>query len=275
MSVPSCVISFRGVRVEGAHDPDLFVEIGSLTKIVTGTALLQLVAKETVQLDDPIERWLPVPDGTGITLRHLVSHTSGLPRLPPQLPGHSDADPYRQFNTLALEDLFGRLPDLVQHPPGQHEKYSNFGYAVLGAALTAAAGSPYTEIVAKQVLGPLGLPADAMTPHPPSGARLVPRTRLLRRAVRPWTTDGAILPAGGLWATPQTLACLVRGLVVNRKLGPPAPTWYRSGSQFRYNGATSTATVSVVAEPSGPWAVTHRLGGDPVETARIATNAAV
>ncbi|MGW7073658.1 serine hydrolase domain-containing protein [Streptomyces sp. NPDC054855] len=270
LSVPCCVISHRGTRREGRHHPGLFVEIGSLTKVVTGTALMRLADEGALELDDPLERWLPVQTGAGITLRHLLRHTSGLPPLPPQMPGHTATDPYRQFTRGALDDLLGQLPDLAQHPPGEREEYSNLGYAVLGAALTAATGRPYPDIIDQYVLAPLRLPAGSMTPDPPSAARLLPRSRLLRRPRRAWVMNGAILPSGGLWATPRTIADLVCGLIVNQELGPPAPTWYRAGSQFRYNGATSTATVSVIAQPEGPWAIAHRLGGDPAETARIA-----
>ncbi|WP_037897950.1 serine hydrolase domain-containing protein [Streptomyces sp. NRRL S-920] len=270
MSVPCCVISHRGIRTEERHNPGLFVETGSLTKVITGTALIQLADEGVLEPDDPLERWLPAATGTGITLRHLLQHTSGLPRLPPKLPGHTVADPYRQFTPSALDDLLGQLPNLLLYPPGQHEEYSNLGYAILGAALTAATGHRYQDIVDEYVLAPLQLPAGAMTPYPPADARLLPRTRLFKRPGKVWTMDGAILPAGGLWATPHTIASLARGLIVDQELGLPAPTWYRNGNQFRYNGATSTATVSVVAQPAGPWAIVHRLGGDPAETARIA-----
>lgn len=86
--VPTCIIgsSHSDPILTGDHDPDKYVEVGSFTKVITGTLLQQLAAQGTLTLDDPVERWLGVPAGTGITLRHLAEHTSGLPRLPPAPP---------------------------------------------------------------------------------------------------------------------------------------------------------------------------------------------
>ncbi|MFF0287520.1 serine hydrolase [Streptomyces sp. NPDC005262] len=67
------------------HDPAAFVEIGSLTKVLTGTVLVRMARAGLLGLDDPVEQWLPTSPGSGITLRHLTDHTSGLPRLPPGL----------------------------------------------------------------------------------------------------------------------------------------------------------------------------------------------
>ncbi|WP_257234023.1 serine hydrolase domain-containing protein [Streptomyces sp. JV178] len=56
-------------RCSQGHDPDALVQVGSFTKVLTGTLLMRLTAEGTVNPDDPVERWLDTPDGTGITLR--------------------------------------------------------------------------------------------------------------------------------------------------------------------------------------------------------------
>jgi len=253
--------------VVGGHDPDRYAEMGSFSKVVTATVLQRLSEREVVALDDPVERWLGVPAGTGITLRHLAGHTSGLPRVPP---GLARFDPYRTFTEDRLRALLSGLDRLVTGPAGEREEYSNLGYAVLGAALTAAAGRPYIELVTEHVLTPLGLPDDAMVVVPPRHSRSLP-AGLFGRSAKPWTMSGAILPAGGLWASPRTMARVLTGLVVDRALGEPAPGWQRTGPMplIWHNGGTGTASMFAGALPDGRWTVVHRLCTAYDETDRL------
>ncbi|MFH8789839.1 serine hydrolase domain-containing protein [Streptomyces roseoverticillatus] len=270
-SAPSCVLGSDGLcapHTGRGHDPDAFVEIGSLTKVLTGTLLMRLAARGVVSVDDPVERWIRTPAGTGITLRHLQEHTSGLPRLPPLLPGAKRSDPYLSFTGQALRDhLVAGLDTFAVAPPGEKEEYSNFGYAVLGAALSAAAGASYMDLLAEHVLDPLGIRSE-VTHQPPQGRSLVP-TGIFGRRLRPWTMTGAILPAGGLWATPRAAARILTGLVVERVLGEPAPAWQRAGELVWHNGATRNASVFAGAFPDGRWILVHRLGGPADTTDRM------
>ncbi|MFF3155700.1 serine hydrolase domain-containing protein [Streptomyces sp. NPDC057910] len=256
-STPTCILTgSREPVARDGHALDAYVQIGSLTKPLTGTAMMRLAAEDTLQLDTAVEELLPgVPPGTGITLRHLAEHTSGLPRLPPGLGGR---DPYARFDAAALAAVLRGLDGLAVRAPGAAQEYSNFGYAVLGAALSSAAGLPYEELLRRYVLAPLGV--DEVTARPPADRRLVARGPF-GRPRRPWTMDGAILPAGGLWATPRAAARLVTTLLVERRLGEPAPSWQRAGSMYWHNGATRDASVFAGALPDGRWVLVHRLDG--------------
>ncbi|MET8766652.1 serine hydrolase domain-containing protein [Streptomyces sp. NPDC004658] len=262
--VPTCVLSGSAAPVlSDGHAVDRFVQTGSLTKVVTGTALTRMAASGVLALDDPVERWLPTAPRTGITLLQLARHTSGLPRLPPgPLPRR---DPYAAFDRPALDRLLPRLDTLATRPPGQAEEYSNLGYAVLGAALTAASGTTYEELVTEYVLRPLDITEMTARPDP---ARRLPAPGLLGRPRRPWTMDGAILPAGGLWATPRAAADLVVRLLVERRLGDPAPSWQTSGPLRWHNGATRHASLFAGATDDGRWVLIHRLNATPEDTDR-------
>ncbi|MFE4368379.1 serine hydrolase domain-containing protein [Streptomyces sp. NPDC056835] len=266
MTIPTCVLASEGLRshTTRGHDPDKFAEMGSLTKVVTGTILMRLANAGVVSVDDPIDAWLPAAPGTKITLAQLADHTSGLPRLPPDV---GFRDPYRSFTDDALRDLLPSLDTLTVRPPGETEEYSNFGYAILGAALAAATESRYEDLVAQHFLAPLGLEPGSMTPHPPQHRSL--RRGLLGRTITPWTLSGAILPAAGLWATPRTMTALPR-LVTDRLLGDPAPTWRRIGPMVWHNGATRASSVFAGALPNGRWILMHRLHGSPSKTDRAA-----
>ncbi|MFI1070842.1 serine hydrolase domain-containing protein [Streptomyces puniciscabiei] len=261
---PLCVLSDTSpARVGDGHAVDRFVEIGSFTKVLTGTALMRMAAAGLLDVDDPVERWLPAAPRTGITLRHLAEHTSGLPRLPP---GTGVRDPYAPFDGDALHRQLGRLDGIVVRPPGQQEEYSNLGYAVLGAALAGAAGAPYEELLAEHVLRPLDV--HEVSARPDTGRRLL-APGFLGRDRRPWTMTGAILPAGGLWATPRAVADLLVRLAVERRLGDPAPSWQRTGALLWHNGATRHASVFAGATADGRWVVVHRLGGRSDDTDRM------
>ncbi|MBW1596332.1 serine hydrolase [Streptomyces sp. JJ38] len=269
-STPTCIISSAGIaasRTTGGHDPDAFVEIGSLTKVVTGTAAMQLAAKGRLSLDDPLDRWLTQAPATGVTLRHLLDHTSGLPRLPPGTV--SLRDPYRSFTEEAMHGLLSCLDTLLTHQPGSRPEYSNLGYALLGAALAAADHQPYEALAREHVLAPLRL-ADSFAAHPPPGSRVLTARGFLGRSRNTWTLDGAILPAGGMWATPAATASLLTQLIVDKALGEPAPTWQRDDKLLWHNGATRHASAFAGAFPGGEWIFIHRLSGSAKKTDQLA-----
>ena len=264
MRTPTCLLGGAGVtdRVTNGHDAGRFVEIGSLTKVLTGTVLARLATAGELGFDTPLEECLDeVPRGTGITLLHLAEHTSGLPRLPVGLTGSLTAppdDPYAGFTETALRESLRDLDRLTAGRTGR-EEYSNLGYAVLGLALTTVTGCSYQRLVDTHVLVPLGLGAGSMTATPPEGRRLVPRD-LFGRPRPLWTMTGAILPAGGLWSSCRTLADLVVALLVERRLGEPAPSWQRGPSLRWHDGATRGSSVVAAAYDDGRWILVHRLG---------------
>ncbi|QNP72090.1 beta-lactamase family protein [Streptomyces roseirectus] len=269
MGTPTCLLGGAGIseRISHGHDAGRYVEIGSLTKVFTATVLAELVKEGTVGLDAPLEDCIgSVPRGTGITLRNLAEHTSGLPRLP-VVPVAPPNDPYATFTPAALADALGALDRQITGRQGETE-YSNYGYAVLGHALTTATGRTYQQLVDTYVLAPLGVETGAVTAHPPAGERLVPRG-LFGRARPLWDLTGPILPAGGLWSTCRTLADVVVALLVERRLGEPALAWQRGPSVVWHNGATRGSSVVAAVHDDGPWLVLHRLG-EPDETDRLA-----
>ncbi|MFE2049752.1 serine hydrolase domain-containing protein [Streptomyces sp. NPDC059459] len=269
MPTPICLLGGAGIddRTAYGHDQDRFVEIGSLSKVFTGTALTRLAEAGVVGLDTPLEECLDeVPTGTGITLRHLAEHTSGLPRQPvgaARRPG----DPYADFTEEALRASLRELDRVATGQLGR-EEYSNLGYAVLGHALTAVTGHPYQRLVDEHVLSPLGLDGGSVTAQPPRERCLVPRG-LFGRPRPLWALTGPILPAGGLWTTCRTLSRAVVGLLVERRLGPPALCWRRGSSITWHDGATRGSSAVAAAHDDGRWIVVHRLG-DAADTGRLA-----
>ncbi|RIV88571.1 serine hydrolase, partial [Aurantiacibacter xanthus] len=186
-------------------DGDTEFEIGSITKVFTALLLADMALKGEVALDDPVERYLPAGapmprDGEGqqITLRHLSLQTSGLPRLPDNMPFGDPADPYADYTEQMLLDFLGKyqLPRAV----GAHYEYSNLGVGLLGYVLARAAGTDYASLVRERILDPLGMKDTAIALDPAMQARLaVPHDEYLR-VTRPWNLS-VLAGAGALRST--------------------------------------------------------------------------
>lgn len=246
----------------GGHDPDAPAELGSVTKTVTATLLGRLSDLEVVHVDDPVERWLPsCPPGTGITLRLLAEHRSGLRSLPPGVFRYS-RDPYRRFTENALRQQLPRLDRHLTCAPGTNETYSNFGYAVLGAALAKAAGAPWYEAVMRHVLQPAL--TQPFTLPPAWAGPSSPTTGPLRR--RPWDMSGAILPAGGLWGTARGILQYAQAMLADDPVGGAQQRWWRSSGELRWhNGATRDASVFVGHLPRQRRTVVVHAVGQPAD----------
>lgn len=140
----------RPVPVTNQH---LFL-VASLTKPMVAMATLSLMEKGELILNDRVSRFLPQmtdPAKKLMTIRHLLSHTSGLPDM---LPNNQEL---RQEN--APLDVFVEQScktDLL-FPPGRSAQYQSKGYAILGAILEKIAGKPCREVLAEEILRPLGM----------------------------------------------------------------------------------------------------------------------
>ncbi|MDI5961301.1 serine hydrolase domain-containing protein [Streptomyces sp. SL13] len=151
-----------------------FVRIGSETKTFTVTALLQLVDRHRVRLDDPISRYVPgVPDGCRITLRQLAEMRSGL------FPYTSDADfthallsdPHRYFTPHQVLAYGFKHPNTFA--PGARFQYSNTNLVLLGLVIEKVTGRRLADVLDRRVLRPAGLHATLLPrgagfpePHP-------------------------------------------------------------------------------------------------------------
>jgi CubicO group peptidase (beta-lactamase class C family)/D-alanyl-D-alanine dipeptidase len=165
---------------------DTIYRVGSVSKLFTDTAIMQLVEKGRIDLDAPVNRYLPDfrpanPLAKPITLRELMSHRSGLLREPPI--GH-----YFDSTAPTLEATVKSLNGTILiYPPGTHTKYSNAAIAVAGYVLEKQSGQPFTTYVRDTVLKPLGMSASAFTPTPEVLAKLAHASI--------WTYDGRVFDA--------------------------------------------------------------------------------
>jgi serine beta-lactamase-like protein LACTB len=165
---------FADMEAKRSASADTIYRIGSITKQFTALMLLQLTEQGTVQLTDPVEKYVPeinaVPkfraDAPAITLVQLATMTSGLSREPGR--GDHSVGPLNAWEQKVLTWL---PRTTYAHEPGTRYLYSNIGYATLGLALGRAAGRPFTEYVQERIVRPLGMThtafelTPAMRPH--------------------------------------------------------------------------------------------------------------
>lgn len=187
-------------------DPDTLFQIGSTSKTVTGTLVMRLVEQGLLDLDTPVQRYLPElrlsdPEvAAQVTLRHLFTHTAGW--LGDFFPDTGPGDD-------ALARAVAELADLPQlTPPGAVWSYNNAGFYLAGRLIELATGKSYEAAARELLLDPLGMAMsfftadEAITYRVASGHR-VPvsdppgRPELLRA----WALARAARPVGGIIST--------------------------------------------------------------------------
>ncbi|WP_419992562.1 serine hydrolase domain-containing protein [Streptomyces boninensis] len=204
--------------------------IGSMTKTFTATAMLQLVGEHRVDLDAPVERYLPGVvrghgnDGRKITVRQLLQHTSGLPDFLDYLkPQDVVADPLAEHDPRDLVKLALEHPPVFK--PGTDWDYSNTGYLLAGMIIERVTGNSYAHEIQQRIIKPLGLretsvPVDSPEipgPHPRGYAQPGPDAPLLDvTAVSP-TVGGT---AGGIISSGTDLNRFFGALVGGKLLRP-------------------------------------------------------
>ncbi|MCA1274100.1 serine hydrolase domain-containing protein [Streptomyces rubiginosohelvolus] len=205
----------RTVHTGGSAEPGpvprelMAYELGSASKPYAGLLLARLVAQGRVRYEDRAADLLapgfPVhPAVRRITLRHLLTHTSGLPGLPadfyPQAVPRWSTDPYGGYPADRVVRAFLRARP--RHRPGTRWHYSNFAVSVLGHTLAAATGTPWEVLLHQQVLAPLGLDATRVRPGP-DGTDAVGHRR--DGTPVPALDTGGFTAAGAVRATPLDL----------------------------------------------------------------------
>ena len=135
----------------------------SMTKTFTAVAVLQLVEKGNIVLDDAIRRYikLNVPGADIITVRQLLDHTSGLPNPIPLRWVHLAQNDATFDERIALARVLDDHPKLV-FAPGKKFAYSNIGYWILGEIVAKASGQPFVSYVTEHLFERLGLSVKDM-----------------------------------------------------------------------------------------------------------------
>lgn len=136
------------------NSPQTRFRLGSVTKQFTAAAILQLQERGLLDVQASISTYLPdYPNGDGITLHHLLTHTAGIPNL-------TNFPDYLEWMRLptTLDELIARFKDLpLEFEPGEHHRYSNSGYILLTQVIETVSGQSYADYLKEHLLHPLGM----------------------------------------------------------------------------------------------------------------------
>ena len=216
-------VGYADVAAKKPMRTDCLFWIASMTKPMTATALMMLVDEGKLKLDDPVEKYLPEFTGQmvvveqdadhvllkkpshPITIKNVLSHTSGLP-FAPRVEPKIDMFPLRESAVIYA------LTPLRTQPDTKYQ-YSNAGINIAGRLIELLGGMPYEEFMEKRLFGPLGMKDTTFWPTEQQLGRLAKsykpnadKTDLAETAITQFTyplTDRkrAPCPAGGLFST--------------------------------------------------------------------------
>lgn len=200
--------------------PTTAFRLASISKQFTATAILLLAQDGSLSLDDPVQRWLPSlpPVAAAITLRHLLSHTSGLVDYE-DLMDPTDTRQVHDADVLGLLETVNR----TYFVPGTDYRYSNSGYALLALIVERVSGQRYADFLHARIFAPLGMAAVAFE----QGRSQVPeRAYGYSQVAGHWqrtdqSSTSAVLGDGGIYASIDDLARWDAALYDGRLLQQP------------------------------------------------------
>lgn len=162
----AAIDGYQELATRRAVDRDTIFHWASITKTFTGIAIMQLRDRGRLTLDDPVVKYVPefqrvhnpFGDASQVTIRHLMTHSSGLRA--PTWPWGGD-QPWHPFEPTDWEQLVAMLPyTQLNFAPGTRYSYSNPGVIFLGRIIQLLSGEDYEVYVTKNILMPLGMHAS-------------------------------------------------------------------------------------------------------------------
>jgi CubicO group peptidase (beta-lactamase class C family) len=207
---------FRSVYpVSEAMTEDTLFDVASLTKVLaTVPALMVLYERGKVKLDEPVTTYLPEFKGGGkeaITVRHLLTHTSGFPRSLSSEPDWFDFK--RAFNMMCAQTL--------SVPPGTSFLYSDLNFIILGEVVQRLAGVKLDEFCAREIFKPLTMVDTCFLPSEVVRSRIAPTEKVGRTVLRGTVHDfkaqgmGGVAGHAGLFTSAADVARFAR-MVLNK-----------------------------------------------------------
>lgn len=150
------------IELEVLNTPNTKFRLGSVTKIFTATAIMQLHEKKVIDIESPVNKFIPdYPNGDEITIFHLLTHTSGIPNLT-EFPDFMEW----VMTNSSIADTVGRFKNKpLDFQPGHKFKYSNSGYILLSYIIELVTDKPYADFIRETIFAPLEMMNSGMDNH--------------------------------------------------------------------------------------------------------------
>jgi CubicO group peptidase (beta-lactamase class C family) len=277
-----------------ATTPDTHFRLASVTKQFTAAAILTLAGQGRLSLDDSVRRWLPSlpPVADAITIRHLLTHTSGLIDYEDVMPSTTTV-PLKDADVLRLLET----QSTTYFPPGSSYRYSNSGYSLLALIVEKSSGKRFADFLREQIFTPLGMTTTVA--HEEGVSTVVNRAFGYSRDGSSWRrTDqsltSAVLGDGGIYTSADQLVPWLHALDQGRfaEASVPRTTTDKKGVSYGFGWRISehdgrrivshtgesigfrNAVVRFPDEKLSVVVLTNRNEGEPYELALRVANAA-
>jgi serine-type D-Ala-D-Ala carboxypeptidase/endopeptidase len=243
---------------ENLNEQTIF-EIGSLTKPLTGLLLADLVNKGEVSLDESINTLLPAEaqklEFDVVTLQGLATHTSGLPRLPPNMNWlwmlRHGKDPYGAFGEV---ELYAGLAETTPRDVGKQSTYSNFGFGLLGFLLAKSQNESYEQLLKQVVLEPLELTSTYITTAP-SGVTVATPLTDRGRAGDSWTFQEPMVGAGAVKSNMHDMLLLLNACLDESPITEDLA--FATQPRFKLSNTDDVGLAWVISKQNNQTAIWH------------------
>ncbi len=198
------------VAADRPMEPDTRFRMASHSKLFTATAIMQLREQGKIRLDDPVTEYLPwfqfqnaAPDDPPVTIEHLLTHSSGLPR---EAGSH-----WTDFEFPTADEVRGLISDRqAPFSPEVRWKYSNLAYTIAGMVVEEVSGMRWADYLQQNIFNPLGMGASSVDRSDPKmatgyGVRMPDGSR----EVFPFIDARGMAAATGLTSTVEDMARFV------------------------------------------------------------------
>lgn len=152
------------MELDVSNKPETVFRLGSITKQFTAVSIMMLLEEKKITLDDEITKFLPdyPTRGTKITVRHLLTHTSGIKSMT-SIPNFFNEYNRRDLTASEMIDIFKKEP--MDFEPGEKYLYNNSGYYLLGVIIEKASGKTYEQFIRERIFEPLNMTASYYGSH--------------------------------------------------------------------------------------------------------------
>ncbi|HWR85539.1 MAG TPA: serine hydrolase domain-containing protein, partial [Rhodoglobus sp.] len=211
-------------------------DTASITKLFTSAAVFALVDRGALSLDDSIHRHADLRDTTispDVTLRHLLTHTSGIADDADEEAGEHYEDLFVDQPNYAITETRHFLKNFAHKPPmaapGETCRYCNVGYVLLGLAIESAAGCSYRDFIRSEVFAPLGMSDSGFFDRRDAEPRVAEGGELVggrwQQNIYSYPPIGS--PDGGAHCTADDLLRFLRGMRGGELLSPASTAaWF-------------------------------------------------
>ena len=237
--------------------PEMVFGLASVTKLFTAVAAMMLVEDGRLQLDDEVMDYLPVLDRTeGVTIAHLLSHTSGLTGPVTEIPGYRDEHFHREITSGELIASYADYP--LKFKPGEQFRYSNEGTATLARIIEITSGQSWEAFLKERIFQPAGMSSTFYAGHnriiPLSVSRYTKHEQEWKQAGAASFTRG--FGMGALFSTVDDLFSFYRALISGRLVKAQTLETMLTPFPLKGDGVSRHGFGFVVTNVHG-----HRLAG--------------